>query len=212
MREVNSWQDITVGQYQEMMTVQSENEVTKFIECMAIAIDCDPQEIRNLPISQYQDLRTKMSFISLEPQAEVVNRFTLNNREYGLIPEMSLMQAGVFIDAEQFKLDPMSNLHNTIALIYRPIISEDEDGYKIAEHKAEGFQARAEVFQKQLSIEIVIGAVLFFSLHAMQLSINSLEFLEKNMKKSQKMMKKTTQTPTKKRKRKPSIDNGASTI
>jgi hypothetical protein len=213
MREVNSWSDVTVGQYQEMMSVQSENEITKFIEMMAIVLDCDPQDIRNMPMSEYKSIQSKMSFISKEPQADIRTRFELKGREYGLIPDMSLMTAGVFLDAEQFKLDPMVNLHYTIALIYRPIVSEDEDGYQIAEHKAEGFETRAELFKNNLSIEVVIGAVLFFSLLAMELSISSLESLEKGLKKDQKLMKKMmTQAPTKKRKPKPSTNNGASTI
>ena len=163
MKTIEDWSEITIGQYQEMMSIQTDRPITKFIEMIAIALDCDPQEIRELPISEYKVLQEKMSFISKEPQSDIKYTFELNNKKYGLIPDMNLMKAGVFLDAEQFKLDPMANLHYTIALIYRPIISEEEDGtYLIAEHKAEGFETRAELFRDNLSIEIVLGAVLFF--------------------------------------------------
>jgi hypothetical protein len=212
MREVKDWSEITIGQYQEMMMIQTDKQITRFIEMISIALNCDPQEIRDMPMSDYKSLQEKMSFISKEPQTDIRTTFELNGREYGLIPDMNLVTAGVFLDAEQFKLDPMANLHYTVALIYRPIVSKDEDGYKIAEHKAEGFEARAELFRDNLSIEIVLGAVLFFSLLVMELSIDLLTSLEQKMKKDEKMMKKTmTQAATKKRKRKPSTETGAST-
>ena len=213
MREVKDWSDITIGQYQEMMSIQTERQITRFIESIAIALDCDPQEIRDLSIGEYQSLQQKMEFISKEPGADIRKTFELNDRKYGLIPDMNLIKAGVFLDAEQFKLDAMANLHYTVALIYRPIVSEDEGGYLIAEHKAEGFEARAELFRDNLSIEVVLGAVLFFSLLAMELSTDLLISLEQKMKEQQKKMKKMTTRPrTKKLKQNPSTETGASTI
>ena len=213
MREVNDWSDITIGQYQEMMSIQTDKPITKFIESISIALDCDPQEIRDLSIQEYQTLQQKMEFISKEPHTDMRKTFELSGRKYGLIPDMNLIKAGVFLDAEQFKLDAMANLHYTVALIYRPIVSEDEDGYQIAEHKAEGFEARAELFRDNLSIEVVLGAVLFFSLLAMELSTDLLISLEEKMKVEQTKMKKMmTRQATKKRKHKPSTETGASTI
>jgi hypothetical protein len=75
----------------------------------------------------------------------------------------------VFIDAEQFKDDSIVNLHLITALIYRPIIKEDGDEYVIEKHKAEGFEKRANLFKDRVSIEMVMGAVLFFSLVEMRL-------------------------------------------
>ena len=79
-----------------------------------------------------------------------------------MIPDMTLIEAGVFIDAEQFKDDSIVNLHLITALIYRPIIKEDGDEYIIEKHKAEGFEKRANLFKDRVSIEMVMGAVLFF--------------------------------------------------
>ena len=209
MRQVNSWSDITVGQYQEMNMIQSESQVTKFIEMMSIALDCDPQEIRDLPISEYKTLQEKMQFISKEPDLDIRKTFEINGKKYGLIPDMNLITGGEFLDAEQFKLDPMANLHYTLALIYRPVISEDEDSYKIAAHKSEGFEFRAELFRDELSIEIVLGAVLFFSLLVMESSIDLLASLEKELMKQNQIMKTmTTPAPTKKKRQKRFKSNG----
>lgn len=214
MKEVKSWNDITVNQYQEMMLIDTDNEITKFVEQISICLDVDTEEIRKMSYGEYKELQSKMSFLSLEPKAEIELIIEVEGRKYGLIPDMSLVSAGVFIDAEQFKLEPMANLHNLLALIYRPVLRELPDGeYEIEEHKAQGFEKRANLF-KSLSIETVLGAVLFFSLLGTESSIAFLHYSSQKMKEEMEMLTKTkkTQTPTKKRKQKRSTGTTASTI
>ena len=181
MREVNDWSDITVGQYQEMMSIETDNTITRFIECLSIALDCDPAEIREMPFAEYSKLQKKMDFITREPSADVVERFELDGVRYGLEPDMSLITTGVFIDAEQFKQDPINNLHNTLALIYRPIIQETDDDWQIEPHTAKGFEKRANLFKEKMSIETVLGATLFFSTLGVELSTLFLTSLNKMM-------------------------------
>lgn len=209
MREVKDWSDITIGQYQEMMLVESTNEITRFIECMAIALDCDPQTIRDMQMADYSKLRDRMAFISTEPKNEINNIIEVDGIEYGLEPDINLMTAGVFIDAEQFKQDPIVNLHNSVALIYRPVISKKGLEYQIEPHQAKGFEKRANLFADKLSIEVVLGATLFFSLLGIELSTNILEFLAEEMKPTTTTT--TTQPATKKRKQKPFKKGSVST-
>lgn len=212
MREVNSWSDITVGQYQEMMLVQSDSNVTKFIECVAIALDCDPQEIRDMPYKDYHILQEKMSFIGREPGKDVETIIEVDGVRYGLEPDISLISAGVFIDAEQFKQDPIVNLHNTLALIYRPITVERGSEYEIEPHQSKGFEKRAQLFRDKVSIETVLGATVFFSLLGMELSARLLEFFISQTEMEEEQTKtKTTHQPTKKRKKKPSTKGTGST-
>ena len=203
MKKIESWTDITIGQYQEIMSIQSDNEITKFVESMAICLDIDPQEIRTLSFTDYKEMQSKMIFLSKEPESTVVDRFEIDGIEYGLMPDMTLISAGEFIDAEQFKNDSMENLHNLVALLYRPITKTFDDGtYEIELHKPQGFERRANLFRDKVSIEIVLGAVLFFSLLAMESSLSFLDSLTqkiaKEMTPTQKTKTKTTRTRTKK--------------
>ena len=214
MKEVRGWSDITVGQYQELMMIENDNAITKSIEQISICLDVDTDTIRNMSYSEYKDLQNRMSFLALEPKAEMDLIIEVEGRRYGLIPDMSLISVGVFIDAEQFKLEPMANLHNLLALVYRPVLRELPNGeYEIEEHKAQGFEKRANLF-KTISIETVLGAVLFFSLIATESSIAFLHYSVQKMKEEQEKLMKmtTTQTPTKKRKQKRSTGTTASTI
>jgi hypothetical protein len=216
MKKIESWADITIGQYQEIMSIQTDNEITKFVESMAICLDIDPEEIRTLSFTDYKDVKTKMSFLSKEPESTVVDRFEVDGVEYGLMPDMRLISAGEFIDAEQFKSNSMDNLHNLVALIYRPIIKTFDDGtFEIDVHKSLGFERRANLFRDKVSIEIVLGAVLFFSLLAMESSLCFLDSLTqkiaKEMSQNTKTKTKTTRTRTKKVNKNPSTKTTDST-
>lgn len=212
MKEVTSWADITVGQYQEMMMVETDTQIGRFIECIAIALDIDPQSIRDMPYKEYATIQQKMSFISQEPLKDIQTIIEIDDIRYGLEPDMSLITTGVFIDAEQFKQAPTENLHNTLALIYRPIVKQEGDVYEIEPHQAKGFEKRANLFRDRLSIEVVLGATLFFSLLGMELSTLLLEsFISQTQAEQVQTKTKTTRQPTKKRKKKPSIKDTDST-
>ena len=216
MKKIESWADITIGQYQEIMSIQTDNEITKFVETVSICFDIDPAEIRILSLSDFRDLQNKMLFLKEDPESEVITIIEVDGIEYGLIPDMSVITAGEFIDAEQFKLNAMDNLHNIVALLYRPITKKLLDGqYEIELHKSQGFERRAQLFRDKISIQIVLGAVLFFSLLATELSTNFLTSLNLKMIKETKTKtgkKKTTRTRTKKVKEKPSTKHTDSTI
>jgi hypothetical protein len=217
MKEVTSWSDITVGQYQEMMLIETDNEISKFIQMISIALDCDGEEIRSMPFKEYTTLQQKMQFIATEPQKDVRKWIEIDGKFYGLEPDMSLITAGVFIDAEQFRQDPIVNLHNTLALIYRPITNlvdgQPIEEYEIEPHQAKGFEKRANLFRDNVSIEVVLGATLFFSMLGMELSIVTLESFNKVMEMEAELMKtKMTQTPTKQPKQKRSKKGLDSTI
>lgn len=214
MKKIESWADITIGQYQEIMSIETENEITKFVETVAIVLDIDPAEIRSLSLADFRELQRTMSFISKDPDTQMVNRVEIDGIDYGLIPDMSIITAGEFIDAEQFKTDAMTNLHFLVALLYRPITKNLPDGsYEIELHKPQGFERRANLFRDKVSIEVVLGAVLFFSLSATELSINFLDSLAEKMTPTQtkKTKKKTTRTHTKQPKQRRSKKNSDST-
>ena len=169
MKKVTSWADVSIGQYQEIMSIQTTNKISKFIESISILLDCDPQVIRDMNMSQYNKLVADAQFLAKQPESVIEKIIEIDGKRYGMIPDMTLIDAGVFIDAEQFKEESIENLHYLTALVYRPIVKEEGDEYEIDKHKAEGFEKRATLFKEKVSVEMVMGAVLFFSLVEMRL-------------------------------------------
>lgn len=180
--KIMTWSDITVGQYQELIQIQTDSELGRFIQMISIALDCDQDDIRNLSLKEWQTLKTNFQFLTDDPQNDFSTFIDYDGVELGIEPDINLISTGVFIDAEQFRQDPIENLHRTLALIYRPVtekISETE--YKIENHKSSGFEKRAEFFRKKVSIEKVFGATIFFFILSGQLSIDMTDYLKEVM-------------------------------
>ena len=195
MRDIKTkWSDVTVGQYQELTSIQTDNEVSLFIERLSILTDRDPAEIRALSMREFQDFQKKLAFLSQDVSSEVVLKFELDGVRYGMIPDLNFITAGEWIDAENWKSQPIENLHLYAALIFRPIVKETEDNYYIEEHKSHGFLKRSELFKDKLSIEIVNGAVLFFSSFVIGLMPILADYLQTDMKNIAQMIMKMNQT------------------
>jgi len=166
-KEEKSWNDITIAQYQEMMAIDCDNSLSAFIEAIAICDDISTDDIRDLKIGEFQKLKESRSFLLEKPGLDFKRIIEVDGVRYGIEPEINLMSAGVFIDCEQFRRDANANLHNIIALIYRPVVSQSGDEYSIEPHRSFGFQKRAELFRNRVSVEEIFGALFFFSMVSM---------------------------------------------
>jgi hypothetical protein len=200
------WKEITLREWRELNSIQSDNELTTLIERISILADADPADIRTLPLKKFNSLVTEMEWLNKEVPNDIVLRFELEGKRYGMIPDLNFITTGEFIDAENFKKDPIDNIHYLCALLWRPIIWEEGDDWKIQPHIPQGFEKRANLFLDKLPITYVWGALLFFSSIGIQFTEILADFLKVDQKAQKKNQK--TQSPLKKRKSKSSKTNG----
>lgn len=159
-----SWDDVTIGQWQEINMIQADNDTSKYIETLAILSDVDPEEFRQLTIPEYRKVQEQTKWLSQPLKNEVKVKFELDGVKYGMIPHLDFITAGEWLDAETWKEKPVDNLHYYCAMLFRPITKESGDDYEIEKHIPAGFQKRAELFRDLLPVTTVYGTVLFFQL------------------------------------------------
>jgi hypothetical protein len=208
-----SWDDVTIGMWQELSLIDTQSEITRFIEQISILTDADPEEIRRMSMTDFSKFRTEVAFIETSPTPDVKIKFEIDGKKYGMIPQLDFITAGEWIDAETWKDDSVANIHLYAALLYRPITKEEGESYEIEPHKPGGFMERSELFRDKLSITIIHGAVLFFSSIAIDFTRILADYSASQVKGIVKTTKTTqTQTATKKRKPKRSKSSGESMI
>jgi hypothetical protein len=196
-----SWDNMPIKTWKELNEVQSDNELTVLVERMAILCDCDPQDIRNLDMRDFNKLSEGLSFLSGDLPSEVNLKIEIDGKWYGMIPNLNYISSGEFIDIENFKKDSIKNIHYIAATLWRPIVKEDDLGYLIQNHQPRGFEERANLFLKKMPITNIWGGILFFSSFAIQFLEITQDYLEKeNLKPETKI----TQKPTRKNKPKSS--------
>jgi hypothetical protein len=138
------------------------------IKLISLMTGAKTDDILKLPHSKIKIVSNYI--LSILPTTNFVfhDSFTLNDIEYGFIPEYKNMSFGEFVDLDTLltkKPDEIMNqLHIISSIMFRPIISKkSKHNYKIEEYNSETIEERAELFKKELDVKYVLGGKFFFS-------------------------------------------------
>ena len=125
----DSWKDVTIKQYQQFMTLieSKKSEQKKMIEGVSIFCNIETKVVKQMALKDLKkiyDIIVKM--VDTENTDDKIEKQVLfNNKKYGLIPNMSEMTTGEFIDLETYCADNViNNLHKIMCVLYRPLIGD----------------------------------------------------------------------------------------
>ena len=179
----NTWTDVTVKQYQLFEENISSNlkDKEKMIKSISILCGVDVKIVKKLKQKAIKEIALELNKLdTLKPLSmELKKTFNHNGIEYGLIPNLSEMTTGEFIDLETFCNDgAMKNLHGLLSILYRPIVGETNnfDQYNIESYEP---NEEKENMMLDLSMDIALGCVNFFFHLGEQLITDSLNYLQK---------------------------------
>ena len=164
--------EITLEQYQRFARLEGDEE---FLTHKMLEVFC------GLPLADLPNVRIKdVSHISRHIQQMLAEKpsltptFTIGEQEFGFIPELDNITYGEFVDLDTY-LQDTQNLHNTMAVLYRPITSKVKSRYLIEPYESASKYAE---LMKQVPMHIALGAVLFFYRLGNELLEATLTFLE----------------------------------
>jgi len=90
----------------------------------------------------------------------------INGKRYGLEPSIQDMESGAFFDLDQLvQGDIESNLHEILAILYRPVILKIGGKYEISSYVKERKQDkenREKLFLNEFEFKHALGVVSFF--------------------------------------------------
>jgi len=117
--------------------------------------------------------------IALNTKHEFVNKFELNGVKFGFIPNFDKIKAKEFVDFSLYPVNEIENLHKLMAILFRPIVKEDNKGnYIITDYR--GTEDFAEVM-KQMPMSIVDGALVFFYNLAKELQVSTQKYFNQEL-------------------------------
>ena len=165
--------EITLGQYQKYLKIQSQNEDENFLAMKMIEIFCGLRgdTILAMKAKSIRDITTVLTQMFQE-KPQLVKHFDMGGESYGFIPNLQDMSFGEYIDLDTF-IGDMENIHKAMAVLYRPIKQRHKHQYLIEDYKAEDTN-----IMKDMPMDAVLSSILFFYNLGMDLSkamLNSLE-------------------------------------
>jgi hypothetical protein len=164
--------ELTLGQYQKFLKVQKDNGDGIFVAQKMIEIFCgiDLKDTFKIKITDINEIVAILNDI-LDVKPDLINRFKLDNVEYGFIPILEDISLGEYIDIETH-LQSWDDMHKAMSVLYRPIAQSHKDKYNIIE-----YEALETNVMKDMPLDVCFSSVVFFYNLGIELSSNMMDYL-----------------------------------
>ena len=165
--------EITLGQYQKYLKIQSQNEDENFLAMKMIEIFCGLRgdTILAMKAKSIKDITTILTNM-FNDKPDLVRQFNIGKKSYGFIPKLEDMSFGEYIDLDTYISDTQ-NLHRAMGVLYRPIKQKYQDKYLIEDYNGEESD-----IMKSMPMDAVLSSILFFYHLGMELSQAMMSYLE----------------------------------
>jgi hypothetical protein len=170
-----SLNEITLGQYQKFYKLINNNPDSEFVRQKTVSIFCNVEmkDVRQMLLSSIDEVYNGLIEL-FNANTELISMFTINNIEFGLIPNFDDMSAGEFADLDDYNSD-VEQWHKCIAVLYRPVTKKLAKFYDIEPYK--GTEQYAETM-KDTPVAIVLAVQVFFYNLSKELLIVTMDYLE----------------------------------
>lgn len=127
--------------------------------------DAPEEEVRAIDAESFALLwaAIEMGPLSMTDAGPFNRVIEVEGQRFGFI-DLAELTIGELADMDTIKNHPQSGqqLHKMMAILYRPIVHEEDGLYSIEPHGVKGYEERVELFLKSLPISRVLSAIDFF--------------------------------------------------
>lgn len=122
MKIPNSWKDVSVFQWQQLMDLYSKNDPELDLETLTLSILCNmtESELYSLPQATYNDILKRADFVHEPPKGEAERHIEVNGKRYKCIYDVRNIKAARYIESKHFAKDPTNNIHRLAASMVQP--------------------------------------------------------------------------------------------
>lgn len=176
----SSLKEVTLEQYQKFARINTdENQDTGFMMHKTVEIFCnlDLKDIAKIKFTSVQEILNDINRL-FEPKQDLIRTFTMGGIEYGFIPVLDDMTLGEYVDLDENFTD-WDSMHKAMSVLFRPVTLNKGDRYQIEEY--DGLDLAEQM--KQMPLDVVMGAMVFFYRLNNELLKTTLNFLEQEVDK-----------------------------
>ena len=134
VRVPDNLSEITLEQYQTYLKVQDGDNDDMFIAQKMIEIFCNV-ELKYVTKMRWRDVQEITNTLStmFDAESKFKNRFSLDQVEYGFIPNLDEITFGEFVDLDTY-LQDWQQMDKAMSVLYRPIDISVRGRYNIKEY------------------------------------------------------------------------------
>lgn len=181
---INSYRKLSIAKYDEIKKIMKKDidDIDKQVELIACLADMDINNVYNLPLTKYEELVEKASFLyeMPKPKNNLPNKLIIGDFKYRIMKNVEKMTTGQYVDLQTYLKNDMG-----VAYILTTIIIPEGCEYGDGDYNIDDLQ---KDIYNNLNIEDALS-IAFFLHRKLQITIEgTLRFLDWKMKKMEKKM------------------------
>jgi len=149
--------EVTLKQYQKWLKIAEGKELDSFLQQKMVEIFCNIplKKVLQIKASDINNICEELTKL-FNNEPKFIDRFTLNDKEFGFIPKLDDISFGEYVDLDTYLAD-WDLMNKAIGVLYRPITYKKKKQYLIEEYESSDKYDMSEV-----TLDIVFGAIVFF--------------------------------------------------
>ena len=190
---IDSYRKLSIAKYDEAKKIMGKDidDIDKQVELIACLADMDIDKVYNLPLTKYEELVEKTSFLHElpKPKNNLPNQLSIGDRKYSIMKNVEKMTAGQYIDLQTYMKNDMG-----IAYILTTIIMPEGCEYNDGKYNIDDLQ---KDIYNNFNIEDAISIAFFLHRKLQNIIEGTLHFLDWKLKKMEKKMPQEQKTKMK---------------
>ena len=178
---ISSWEDVTLEKWLKLIEFQSGSKTKEAEETIAMLSDIPKKLIKELDLKNVALIMSKLAELQHKQNSSLKRIIEIDGKRYGFHPDLDSITLGEWSDLEtMIKSDVEKHLPEVMAILYRPIVEEQNEIYTIKAYDGD-ISIRAEQMKK-MSAEQMQSALVFFYTLGNELLLTLPSFLTERLK------------------------------
>ena len=176
--------EITLGQYQKYLKIQDGDNDEMMIAQKMIEIFCNV-ELKYVTKMRWKDVQEITLTLSnmFDEDSKFTKMFTLDQVQYGFIPNLDEITFGEFVDLDTY-LQDWQQMDKAMSVLFRPVDINVRGRYNIKE-----YDGTLNDHIKDMPLSVALGAVFFLLNLGKELSQVMMDYLDKGVLKDHLQVK-----------------------
>ena len=184
---ISKWEDVTLEKWLKLIDFHNGTKSEEAEETIAALSNIPKDLIKQLELKDVAFIMGKLSELQAKQDSSLKKIIEVNGKRYGFHPDLDSITLGEYADLEtMIKNDIEKNMPEVMAILYRPIVEENNDVYTIEAYDG-NISIRAEEMKK-MSAEQVQNALVFFYSFVKELLMTLPSFLTHRLKEMEKQL------------------------
>lgn len=153
-----SLSEVTLDQYQQWLKVAEGKDLDNFLQQKMIEIFCGVtlKQVMQIKAKDIESIVAQISKLFNEKDSKFIDRFNYQEKDFGFIPKLDDMTFGEYVDLDNYLAD-WQLMHKAMSVLFRPITFKKKNQYLI-----EDYETADKYNMKQMTLDVVFGALVFF--------------------------------------------------